>query len=60
MWLLVLLVLLVVVAVAALLWRSERRSRAIHPGSGVSEGAAAHESGRSDLFSGGTGGGAPD
>jgi hypothetical protein len=57
MWLFVLLVLLIV---GALVWRSERRSRTIHPGAGPSEGAAARESGRGDLFSGGTGGGAPD
>jgi hypothetical protein len=57
MWLFVLLILLIV---GALVWRSERRSRSIHPGSGPSESAAARESGRGDLFSGGTGGGAPD
>lgn len=60
MWLLVLLVLLVVV-VDALMWRSERRRRASHPGSGFGDGTAGRESGRGQFYTGcGTGGGAPD
>lgn len=57
MWLLVLLV----VVVGALTWRSERRRRASHPGSGVGDGTAGRESGRGQFYTGGgTGGGAPD
>lgn len=57
MWLLVLLV----VVVGALMWRSERRRRASHPGSGVGDGTAGRESGRGQFYTGGgTGGGAPD
>lgn len=58
MWL---LVLLAIVVVGALMWRSERRRRAIHPGSGFGGGTAGRDSGRGQFYTGGgTGGGAPD
>jgi hypothetical protein len=50
MWL---LVLLAIVVVGALMWRTERRRRATHPGSGVADGPRGGES--SGPFSGGWG-----
>ena len=46
-----LFVLLVVVVVGALMWRSERRRRAIHPGSGFG-GTEGRESGRGQFYTG--------
>ncbi|TQJ51203.1 hypothetical protein FBY26_2929 [Phycicoccus sp. SLBN-51] len=58
MWL---LVLLVIVVMGALMWRSERRRRTSHPGSGLGDGTAGRESGRGQFYTGGgTGGGAAD
>lgn len=50
MWL---LVLLAIVVVGALMWRTERRRRASHPGSGFADGPRGGES--SGPFSGGWG-----
>jgi hypothetical protein len=47
-----LFVLLVVVVVGALMWRSERRRRAIHPGSGFGDGTEGRESGRGQFYTG--------
>lgn len=48
----VLLVLLVVVVVGALVWRSERRRRAIHPGTGFGARTSARGYAGSDTDSG--------
>ena len=49
MWL---LVLLVIVVMGALMWRSERRRRTSHPGSGLGDGTAGRESGRGQFYTG--------
>ena len=47
-----LLILLVVLAAGAFMWRSERRRRSIHPGTGFGDGTEARGSDRSPFYTG--------
>lgn len=47
-----LLILLVLVVVGALMWRSERHRRALHPGSVFGDGTAGRESGHGQFYTG--------